>query len=86
MFKGDQLASMSEKDILIRLVNELDEVKRYSAATYASVDKEINEIRDNIKTIMKEVKDNDRQLDKMENYERKLNSIEQSCRNIEKRV
>ena len=86
MFPSQNYDNMTEKELLIKLMSEVDEVKRYSAATYGNVDKEINEIRDTVKTILKEVKDNDRQLDRMERHEKVLDTIERSCRNIERRI
>ncbi len=75
-----------DEDSTAKILKELDEIKRVVAATYHSVDNEIQEIKNHLSSIEREIRDNDRQLDRIETFERTLKSIEGSTRNLERRV
>lgn len=86
MFGGNQQPQFTSREEMLQfIIQELDEIKRYVAGTYQNVDTEIQEIRDTLRRIEQEVKDNDRQLDKMERYEQTLRNIENTVRKIERK-
>ncbi len=45
MFSNQQNQNMSEVEMLHKIMQELDEIKRYVATTYANTDTEISEIK-----------------------------------------
>ncbi len=69
-----------------QVLRELDEIKRYVANIWEKVDGEINEILNSIKAVEKEVKDNDRQLDRMEMWDKKIQNMENMIRNLDRKV
>lgn len=68
-----------------KVMTELDQIKRYVAGIYQNVDTEINEMRDLLRRLETQIKDNDRQLDRMESYEKILRNIESKLKQLEKR-
>ena len=78
--------SNNQTDPMQQILKELDEIKRYVAATYDRVDTEIQEIQSHLRVVEREINNTDRQLLKIENFDRHLNKIEGSLRNIERRI
>ena len=84
--QNQQSNNLSAGDRHDAVMQQLDEIKRYVAGIFQNVDTEINEIRDTLRRIEAEVKDNDRQLDKIENFDRQLKNIESNLRNVERKI
>ena len=68
------------------MAREIDEIKRYVAATYERVDNEINEIRDACKRIESHVSQTDRQVDKIEAFERSINDIKAAVQRMDRKI
>lgn len=77
---------MSEKELILQLMQEVDEVKRYAANTYQAVDGEIKEILDYIRKVERQVSETDMQVDKIERFERDLNKLESLLKSIERKI
>lgn len=84
--QNDNYENMSEKELLIKLIKDLDEVKRYVANIHVNTDTEVKETRDMVRRIESQVKETDRQVDKIERFERDMNDIKGTLRNIERKV
>ena len=67
-------------------MEELDEIKRYVANTYSKTDNEIDEIRDLVRRIDRQLNETDNQIDKIERFERTLNDIRSSISQLERRM
>lgn len=83
---AQNINDMTNRDLLIQIINELDEVKRYSANTYDRVDSEVKEMLDKINSIERQIKETDRQVDNIERFERTLNDIRSQLKQIERKV
>lgn len=77
---------MNEKELLLFLVKEIDEIKRYVANTHVNTDTEVSEIRDTVKKIDLQLNETDRQIDRIERFEREINDMKSLLRNIERKV
>ncbi len=77
---------MGAQEILIDVMVELDVIKRYVANTHTNTDTEINEIRDIARRLEVKLKETDRQIDKIEQYERQLMDMKTTLKAIEKKV
>jgi len=77
---------MSAGDKHILVMQQLDEIKRYVAGIYAKVDTEIDDIRKIIDRIETTVRESDRQIDKIEQFERTIRNIENTVKEIERKV
>ena len=82
----DKQGTPSNGEMLKKVLEELDEIKRYSAGTYANVDNEIADIQKTVSELKGVVQDNDRQLDAMEKYQGKLDNIERTLRDIQGKI
>lgn len=87
MFQDDQAPPLTpEQEMLTKIMQELDEIKRYVAGTYASVDTEIGEIREAVKQINAKVHETDRQVDRIEQYDRQLSEIRAAVQRMERKI
>lgn len=77
---------MDTKSLLLELVSELDDVKRYVANTYEKTDTEIEEIRQLCRNIDKQLNETDRQIDKIERFDRDINEMKSMMKQIEKKM
>ena len=77
---------MDNKELLIELLNEVDEVKRYVANIHVNTDNEVKEIHELVKRMDRQIQENDRQIDRIERFEKTLNELRSSMRQIEKKV
>jgi len=77
---------MSAGDKHTLVMQQLDEIKRYVAGIYAKVDTEIDDIRKIVDRIDNQVRESDRQIDKIEQFDRNLRTIENSVKEIERKV
>ena len=73
-------------ELLIEVSKQLEEVKRYSAGVWEKVDTEITEIRDLCRRIERQLNETDRQVDKIENFERQLSEIRSSVQRMERKI
>ena len=74
-----------QDDPASQILRELAEIKKYVHATYRNVDTEIQDLKNHLNLLEREIRDNDRQLDRIETFERILKNIEGSVRNLERR-
>lgn len=79
-------SGMKASDILVDVLQELDEIKRYVANTYQNTDTEIREIRDTVKRIDVQLRETDSQIDRIERFERLLNDVKSSLKQIERKL
>lgn len=84
--QGKDYSNMNSNELMLEILKELDEVKRYVANVYANTDNEISEIRDLARRIDQQVKESDRQIDKIEGFERSLTEIKSQLKSIERKV
>ncbi len=77
---------MKASEILIDVMEELDAIKRYVANIYEKTDTEVAEIRDIVKRIESQTRETDRQVDKIENFERTLNDIKSMLKRLERKM
>ena len=83
---GKDYSSMKVNEILRDVVEELDAIKRYAANTYANTDTEVAEIRDTVRRIDIQLRETDSQIDRIERFERTLNEIKSSLKQIERKL
>lgn len=76
---------MQNKDLLLLLLKEVDEVKRYAANVYSKTDTEIAEIRDTCNKIERQLNETDRQVDRIERFERELQEMKGMLRKMERK-
>lgn len=87
MFKDDQAPPLTpEQEMLAKVLTELDEIKRYVAATYGSVDNEITEIKTAVQRIEAKLHETEGQIDRIQNFERAINDIKSSVQRIEREI
>ncbi len=79
-------SSMKVQDILVDVMEEMDAIKRYVANIYQNTDNEVHEIHSMVKRIEMQLRETDNQIDKIERYERTLNEVKSSLKQIEKKV
>ena len=79
-------STMKTQDILKDVVEELDAIKRYAANTYANTDTEISEMMSIMKRVEIQLRETDNQIDRIERFERTLNEIKSSLKQIERKV
>ena len=77
---------MTEKELLLYLVKEVDEVKRYTANTHVNTDSEIDEIRTIVRKIETQLNETDRQVDRIERFEREISDVKSTLRQIERKL
>ena len=87
MFSSNKdYSNVDTKDMIIELLKEVDEVKRYVANIHVNTDNEVNEMMTIMKKMERQLSETDRQIDRMERYERTLNEIKSSIKQLEKKV
>lgn len=87
MFKDVNAEPMTpEQEMLGKIILELDEIKRYAGGTYAKTDNEISELLALCRRIEAKLNETDRQIDRIEAYERQLSEIRVSLQRLEKRI
>jgi hypothetical protein len=77
---------MTERELLMKLLLEVDEVKRYAANAYANTDTEMAEVRDLVKRMEPSIRQFETQLNKIERFERDLNDLESLIKTIERKI
>ncbi|MEM9227365.1 MAG: hypothetical protein AAGA45_05300 [Verrucomicrobiota bacterium] len=77
---------MSEKDLLQEVLKDLDEIKRYVANVYSNTDTEVGDIKSTVEKIERQLNETDRQVDRIETFERKLNDMHSTLKNLERKV
>ena len=77
---------MDSKDLLIELLGEVDQVKRYVANIHVNTDNEIKEIHNMMKRMERQLQETDNQIDKIERFERTMNDIKSSMKQIQKKM
>ncbi len=75
-----------EEDKHSALLRELGEIKKYAIAIHQTVDTEINEIRATLQRIERQQIENDRQIDKIEQFERTFRNVESQLKTIERKI
>ena len=78
--------NMSAADKHTAVMRELDDIKKYAAGTYSKVDTEIDDIRKIVDRLDKLMRENDAQIDRIEQFERTLRNIESTVRDIQRKV
>ena len=87
MFSANKdYTQMKPGDILVDVMEELGEIKRYVANTFANTDTEIHEIRDIVKRIEVQLRETDNQIDKIERFERTMNDLKSALKQIERKL
>ena len=87
MFSANKdYTQMKPGDILVDVMEELDEIKRYVANTFANTDTEIHEIRDIVKRIEVQLRETDNQIDKIERFGRTMNDLKHPLKQIERKL
>jgi len=79
-------SNMRPGEVLVDVMEELDAIKRYVANTYENTDTEIREIRDVCKKIDSQLRETDSQIDRIERFERTLNDIKSSLKQLERKI
>lgn len=79
-------SQMQPAEILVDVMEELDEIKRYVANTYANTDTEIHEIKETVKKIDNQLRETDSQIDRIERFERVMNDLKSSMKQIERKL
>lgn len=69
-----------------QVMEMLDEIKRYSAGIYQNVDNEIKEIQDTLRRLESQIKENDRQIDRIEQFHKDISRIEGAIKNLERKI
>lgn len=77
---------MTEKELMLHLISEVDEVKRYAANVHMNTDTEVAETKDLLKRVDRQLTETDRQVDKIEQFEREITDIRNLLRNIERKL
>lgn len=78
--------NMDTKEMLALALNELDEIKRYSANVYKNTDSEVGETRDIVRKLEAKLQEMDRQIDRIERFERELNEIKSILKSMDRRI
>lgn len=86
MFEDPNLNPKDPAVLLEQVLRELDEIKRYSASTYAAVDNEMKEVHTMVRQVESKLSEIDRQIDKIEQFDGKLNELRSSLQKIERKV
>lgn len=87
MFKDEQAPPETpEQQMLAQVMKELDEIKRYAGGTYGNTDTEIGDIRETLIRIEKKLNETDRQVDKIEQFERSINDIRAAVKRMERKI
>jgi len=87
MFKDENAEPVTpEQELLTKVIQELDEIKRYSGGTYEKVDTEIAEIRAMCQRIESKINETDRQVDRIESFERQISEIRASVQRMERKI
>ena len=81
---GDPKAQADEQHQ--KMVQDIDDIKKYVAGTYSKVDAEVDEILKALNRIEKQLRETDNQVDRIEKFEQQLRNIESTLRNIERRI
>ena len=88
MFGGNtnNYDSMGTKEMLALVLRELDEIKRYAANTYNNTDSEVGETRDIARKLESKIHEMDRQIDRIERFDRELNEIKSILKSMDRRI
>lgn len=78
--------NMDNKQLLLELISEMDEVKRYVANIHQNTDSEVGEMHQMMKQMERQLKETDDQIDKIERFERTMNDIKSSLKQLEKKI
>ncbi len=83
---GKSYENMSTSELLMQLLADVDEIKRYTANTYNNTDSEVSEIRDTVRKIEMKLSETDRQVDRIERFEREISEMKGILKNMERRI
>ncbi len=78
--------NMSASDKHTAVMQQLDEIKRYVGGTYSKVDTEIDDIKRIVDRLDKLMRENDKQINRIEQFERTIRNIESTVRDIQRKV
>lgn len=87
MFKDENAEPLTpEQEMLQTVLKELDEIKRYVGSVYGNTDNEIGDITSMMKRIESKLNETDRQIDRIEAFERQLSEIRASVQRMERKI
>ncbi len=86
MFIGSDKQPKSNSEMLQEILQEIDAIKRYTGNTYANTDNEVSEIKSLCTKIEAKMSEMDRQIDKIEGFERGIDEIRSTLKSLERKV